>query len=1056
MTRRFIDDHLPAPFFVYRTPLLPFDAVESWSAGLTGLPDRVAEETAIARDRLRRIVESPVIREAIFLASPDLDAGIDEWLQGGNDERLVRIERSVARYVCRMATRCTPFGLFASWSVGSVGEGLNLPVGSIPSAQRHTRLDMDFLVSLTDALGNDPAVRRAVSYRPNNSIARIAGKVRFAQSRLDGRRRLHNLVTVDDSEYLGAVLDRARRGARLDELVDAIAVDGITRDEGIAFVGELIDEQILVSDLTPAITGPEPLALLVEATRRIAPEVSAALEKAATELEALDREPLGASTQRYRQIAAQLVGTGVPVDIDRLFQVDMPRPIDGAVLDKELASEIADAIDIFHRITEVQTDTAIGRFSRAFTARYGDSEVPLLIALDDEIGVGFGGSSEISPLLEGIATVGDTTPDNTLVTRRTMVLIRRVQEVVARGENELRLTDADLAALALPDIPPLPDSFCVIASISQDGAGQRSILIERLSGPSGVFAMGRFTHSDARLRTHVEEHLRAEEAARPDAVFAEVVHLPEGRVGNIILRPRLRPFEIEFLGRGAADDDHQIALDDLLVSVDGERVILRSRRLGREVVPRLTNAHSFGPGALGVYRFLCLLQTQGLHGRYQWTWGPLLGAPFVPRVSYGRWTFARAQWLLDRRDIAKLDAASPEARMSAAAELRRRRRLPERVLLVEGDNELLVDFANPISVENFIQLLRRRQIARLTEIFPEPSQSPACGADGRYRAEIMLPFTRRSVAPQRVIRSAAAGPQSFQLGSEWLYAKIYCGNVTGDAVLRDTVAPLVSTLLRENVIDGWFFIRYSDAEGSHIRLRLHGAPRDLIDNVLTRLSAAIAPLLAANVVRKVVYDAYDRETARYGGDAAIAAAERLFRADSEAVLRLLKIYTGDSGLDARWRLCLRGIDMLFVDLGFDLESRLRIVTNTRKQFGRELDPEDALPDRLARKLRRERARIDCLFDEQRIPAELRPGMEILKLRSAEIHPIAERFHELQRLGLLTRPLDEIAGSLAHMFANRLLRSAHRMQELVIADFLERTYRSALARRKTAAPVSDAE
>jgi hypothetical protein len=42
-----------------------------------------------------------------------------------------------------------------------------------------------------------------------------------------------------------------------------------------------------------------------------------------------------------------------------------------------------------------------------------------------------------------------------------------------------------------------------------------------------------------------------------------------------------------------------------------------------------------------------------------------------------------------------------------------------------------------------------------------------------------------------------------------------------------------------------------------------------------------------------------------------------------------------------------------------------------------------------------------------------------------------------------------------MFANRLLRSAHRMQELVIADFLERTYRSMLA-RQSAAPALNRE
>ena len=61
------------------------------------------------------------------------------------------------------------------------------------------------------------------------------------------------------------------------------------------------------------------------------------------------------------------------------------------------------------------------------------------------------------------------------------------------------------------------------------------------------------------LRQHVEGHLRAEEALQPDAVFAEVVHLPEnGRTGNVILRPALRAYEIPYLGQSGVPAERQI------------------------------------------------------------------------------------------------------------------------------------------------------------------------------------------------------------------------------------------------------------------------------------------------------------------------------------------------------------------------------------------------------------------------------------------------------------------------------------------------------------------
>src|SRR5262249_56388228 len=117
--------------------------------------------------------------------------------------------------------------------------------------------------------------------------------------------------------------------------------------------------------------------------------------------------------------------------------------------------------------------------------------------------------------------------------------------------------------------------------------------VEGPAGSSGGRRLGRFCLGAPRLQAAVETHLRAEEALQPEAVFAEIVHLPEGRIGNVLCRPVLRGHEIAFLGRSGAPAEAQIPLDDLMIAVVGERVVLRSRRLGREVVPRLSTAHNY-------------------------------------------------------------------------------------------------------------------------------------------------------------------------------------------------------------------------------------------------------------------------------------------------------------------------------------------------------------------------------------------------------------------------------------------------------------------------------
>ncbi len=91
----------------------------------------------------------------------------------------------------------------------------------------------------------------------------------------------------------------------------------------------------------------------------------------------------------------------------------------------------------------------------------------------------------------------------------------------------------------------------------------------------------------------MQAHIHTEEALHSgDAVFAEIAHLPEGRVGNVVCRPVLRRYEIPLLATPGVPVDRQIALSDLTVSLHNGRIVLRSQRLGIKVLPRLTTAHN--------------------------------------------------------------------------------------------------------------------------------------------------------------------------------------------------------------------------------------------------------------------------------------------------------------------------------------------------------------------------------------------------------------------------------------------------------------------------------
>jgi thiopeptide-type bacteriocin biosynthesis protein len=1063
-----------------RTPLLPFDELLRWQEGLRApaargdhqrLAAALAHDRALLRGRLRQVLSRPEVREAVFVASPSLFEQLDLWQREPETKKGRAVESALVRYYLRMIGRATPFGLFAGWSLGATGAQTDLVLAPASAIRRHTRLDMDYVFMLVEALERDPAIRAALVYRPNSSLFGAAGQWRYAEARERDRARTYHLVTVDASEHLDAVIERARGGATLDELAAVVAggldQGQVSAEEARQFVEALVDHQVLISELSPIlVSGDEPVAELVRQLARhpVTAQVGARLAAANAALKEIDQGGLGAEVASYLRVADGLRELPVEVELSRLFQVDIERPAPRAILGEAVIRELGAAIESLRRISAHVDDPDLRKFREDFARRYEEREVPLVEALDEELGIGFrrvaSPKADVTPLLEGIAIAPR---EDEVATRpwgpAERLLARKAQRAARHGDLEVELTAADLAALAVDEPAPLPDTFFAMASVAGTAEGIRrgdfTVLLKVAAGPSGASLLGRFCHGDYELLRRVREHIADEEAQRPDALFAEIVHLPAGRLGNVISRPRMRAHEIPYLGRSALPEERQIPVSDLSVAIVGGRITLRSKRLGREVIPRLTSAHNYSLRTVGVYDFLCSLQRERVHPGVHWNWGALEDLPFLPRLRLGRVVVARAQWRLTAEELAAVRSASPAAVWEATQELRERHRLPQRVLLQQGDNELLIDFDNLLCCEAFVHSIGDRGAATLVEMFPGPEHLCIEGPEGRFVHEVVIPFGRPapglaapSPAPPRATAPRAAAPavRSYLPGSDWCYVKLYCSTRAADEVLR-RVGPIARQAQAEGACDSWFFIRYGDPDW-HLRLRFHGQPGRLDTEVLVHLRAAAASMWTAGLVTRVQVDTYEREIERFGGDAGLALSERLFAADSEAVLAIVETLEGDEGFDARWQLALRGMDQLLENLGFDLASKLAIASELRAGFGREFQADAELRRSLGLRFRELRPTLGELLDPTPDPDHwLAPGFATLTARGAAVRPLAAELRALSRSGALSRSLEELAGSYLHMHANRLLHASARAQELVLYDFLLQLYRGQQGRER---------
>jgi len=1058
------DDFNPSSFFVLRTPLLPFDLFLNWCAVIPTIASDpggdsrspTVQEPSVLRQRLREIILRPAVREALFLASPDFEDSLKVWISRPESDHGKRLEPALVRYFARMTGRPTPFGLFAGCSVGTLGPSTRLRLPPAESYRRHARLDMDYLCSMSRALADSPSLRHRLLYRPNNTLYRSGGKLRYVESHWENQRRRYQLVAVEPTDYLESVLTRAQSGASISNLMESLleTESDVSRDEALSYLDSLADSQILVPDLIPTVTGPEPIYRIMQ---DLGPhpdclETVRTLENVSHALDQLNSTGLGCDPLHYRSLARDLASLPGSFNLSRLFQVDLHKPTEDLSLGKDVVDEIAGGISLLHRMTPLSGATFLKTLREAFVQRYERREVPLVEVLDEETGIGFEQISALaadpSPLLAGLnfpETGGVSRP----WTARDAFLLSKLEALIRSGGLELELDESDLATLDSKNPLPLPDSFCAMgtlyaSSVHDLNAGNFRIYLLGASGPPGVRMMGRFCHGDPVLKRFVESHLRSEEAARPDSVFAEIVHLPEERIGNILCRPTLRGYEIPYLGRSSVQPANQIPLTDILVSVAGGQFVLRSARLERIIIPRLTAAHNYHLRNLPAYAFLCLLQEQSTSSGVFWNWGALASCAFLPRVRMGRLVLSQARWRLSRTEVKQLADARSANRPEAIQAWRQSRSLPRLVCLAESENLLPVDLANPLSIDSFLDLVKHRAEVQVTELFPGADDLVACSDEGRFLHEFHIPFVRNPDSRRvSVDRSFAVQPLSHirhPPGSEWLYVKLYGGAAHADEVLRGVIEPVVHWALKKSIADRWFFVRYQDPD-HHTRLRFHGTPDRLHSELLPRINRACDGPFRENLIWRIQLDTYDPEIERYGGPESLAIAEELFWVDSESALAVISEFFGEGGLDARWRIALLGIHGMLLDFGLGLAQRERLMERVHDGLAREFAVNKALKIEIGNKYRRERRSIEEMLELARVGFDAVPGGRILQERSRRWTPAIRRLQTLSETLPADWLYDGFIPSLIHMSMNRILRSAHRAQEMVLYDYLRRAYRS---------------
>lgn len=247
------------PFFMMRRPLLPFQFFEKVETGEDFL------------DSLEVLIEDKRIREAILVASPSLYQAIDVIKKENRDickeKKLKQVSSSLVKYISRMSTRATPFGLFSGVCEGNGKDEQEIIFESSDEICKRTRPDMEWLLAYVHQLENKIEILSSLKVKWNSATQNVGERIELRATTYCGQGNNNEDFDKDTISIRGTEAVYFVRGISSEGIIykDLITMfikkyEGeLEKFELEKFVYDLFSKEFLISDLRPPLTQESPL-----------------------------------------------------------------------------------------------------------------------------------------------------------------------------------------------------------------------------------------------------------------------------------------------------------------------------------------------------------------------------------------------------------------------------------------------------------------------------------------------------------------------------------------------------------------------------------------------------------------------------------------------------------------------------------------------------------------------------------------------------------------------------------------------------------------------------
>lgn len=343
---------------------------------------------------------------AIYFSSNSFYNTALQWLE---NESIVydssdKVLQSLYNFYIRMCCRSTPYGLFAGFSIGDTYHGSTKIELSDINIVPKVRADMLLLKKIKDGIINQ-ADSNNISLFSNNTIYNFGNMWRYISW---NEHYDYEISEIPQDNILDSILNMAKNGTTIHEIKGFIneKLLNIPKAEVEDYIELLLEHKILVDRLPPYMTSEkDPLIEL---------ENSLSKNKYNTEiLKSLIKIQDKISSDFYKShfIIERIEGfkSKYPNIIDenqQVFQIDTKLNLKSKLINKDALLLLAKRAKKLFPLIRNAVDHRMQTFTNKFLEKFDRKEIPLVMALDPDFGVGYGfyisGNLEETPLLNDL------------------------------------------------------------------------------------------------------------------------------------------------------------------------------------------------------------------------------------------------------------------------------------------------------------------------------------------------------------------------------------------------------------------------------------------------------------------------------------------------------------------------------------------------------------------------------------------------------------------------------------------------------------------------------